>query len=196
MYTNITVFFLIVYFICITNGINISKIQRGGGIEFNELFSKLSNNPGKTAGVILGLIFLIGLIVYFSISSSDTTSTDTSTSSASSPPATDTPVSAPATAPGKCINNPCRNGGNCIDIDENNYSCVCPQGYSGPSCETYSDTAGVDITVIDTTFTNYYSKTKSDNKYVTKTGDSIIFGDLSLNNATLSVNLNKKINNK
>ena len=75
------------------------------------------------------------------------------TPSVPSPPTTtDTPEPAPASAPGKCSNNPCRNGGNCVDIDENNYSCVCPQGYSGPNCETSSDTAGIDITVVDTTF--------------------------------------------
>ena len=151
MYTSITVFFLIIYFICITNGIDIGKIQKGGGIQFNELFSKLSNNPGKTAGVVIGLIFLIGLIVYFSMGSDITTDTP-SVPTPSVPPPTDTPEPAPATAPGKCSNNPCRNGANCIDIDENNYSCVCPQGYSGPNCETSSDTAGVDITVVDTTF--------------------------------------------
>ena len=118
MYTSITVFFLIVYFICITNGINIGKIQKGGGIQFDELFSKISNNPSKTAGVVIGLIFLIGLIVYFSMGS-DTTTTDTPSPSVTTP-TTDTPEPAPATAPGKCSNNPCRNGGKCVDIDENN----------------------------------------------------------------------------
>jgi len=154
MYSGISVFFLVVYLICINNGINlsksISKIQKGG-FEGGEFINKLKNNPGKTAGATLGLIFIVGLIVYFSMGK------DTPTPTPTPEPTTDTPTPpapepATATSPGKCSNNPCKNGANCIDIDENNYSCVCPPGYSGPTCETSSNTAGVDITVVDTTF--------------------------------------------
>ena len=143
MYLGIAIFFLVVYLICINNGINlskrISKIQKGG-FEGGELFGKLKNNPGKTFAVIIGFIVIIGLIVYFSMDSNDTPT-----------PSVPSPTPTPS-VPSKCNNNPCRNGGNCIDIDENNYKCMCPQGFSGSNCETRSDTAGVDITVVDTTF--------------------------------------------
>ena len=91
MYSGISVFFLVVYLICINNGINlsksISKIQKGG-FEGGELFSKLKNNPGKTAGVTFGLIFIVGLIVYFSMGKDTPTPEPTPepTSDAPTPP--------------------------------------------------------------------------------------------------------------
>ena len=35
----------------------------------------------------------------------------------------------------ECASNPCENGGNCTD-GENNYYCYCVTGYSGKNCET------------------------------------------------------------
>jgi len=148
MYLGITIFFLVVYLICINNGINlsksISKIQKGG-FEGGELFGKLKNNPGKTFAVIIGFIVIIGLIVYFSMDSSDTP-----TPSVPSP--TPTPSVPPPSVPSKCNNNPCRNGGNCIDIDENNYKCMCPQGYNGSNCEIKDSSDAVNINVVETVF--------------------------------------------
>ena len=31
--------------------------------------------------------------------------------------------------------NPCYNGGTCKIVDENNWKCECPPGYSGTQCE-------------------------------------------------------------
>ncbi|XP_068222449.1 protein crumbs isoform X2 [Palaemon carinicauda] len=38
----------------------------------------------------------------------------------------------------ECLSSPCLNGGTCSD-GENSYSCTCPQGYSGDSCEVNND---------------------------------------------------------
>ncbi|CAB4014138.1 neurogenic locus notch homolog 1-like, partial [Paramuricea clavata] len=37
----------------------------------------------------------------------------------------------------QCIPNPCKNGGNCYD-DEDNYKCTCVRGYTGYNCEEIS----------------------------------------------------------
>ena len=34
----------------------------------------------------------------------------------------------------QCVPNPCKNGGNCYD-DEDNYKCTCVRGYTGYNCE-------------------------------------------------------------
>ncbi|XP_068719980.1 uncharacterized protein [Montipora capricornis] len=38
----------------------------------------------------------------------------------------------------ECVPNPCANGGSCVD-GVNNYSCICPVGYTGDLCETDID---------------------------------------------------------
>ena len=34
-----------------------------------------------------------------------------------------------------CLSNACANGGSCVD-GVNNYSCICPVGYTGDLCES------------------------------------------------------------
>ncbi|XP_068022667.1 fibulin-7-like [Melanerpes formicivorus] len=34
-----------------------------------------------------------------------------------------------------CSSNPCANGGTCVDGDQS-YTCLCPRGWSGPSCQS------------------------------------------------------------
>ena len=37
---------------------------------------------------------------------------------------------------GKCVSNPCKNGGTCIEINsENRYECNCTATFTGPNCD-------------------------------------------------------------
>lgn len=33
-----------------------------------------------------------------------------------------------------CVSNPCRNGGTCLEFENNDYECICPDGFNGKRC--------------------------------------------------------------
>lgn len=35
----------------------------------------------------------------------------------------------------KCASSPCQNGGNCVSEAVDKYTCICPDGFSGPTCD-------------------------------------------------------------
>ena len=118
-------------------------MQSGG--DFSDFLSKIRQNPKGT--ILFSSIFIIVLIfILYFIFSEDDTSTPAPTPDPTPEP-TSTPE--PASRPGKCSSNPCLNNAKCIDVDENNYICACPSGYSGINCEDRASSASreIDMTV-------------------------------------------------
>ena len=40
---------------------------------------------------------------------------------------------------GQCTSGSCLNGGECVDLADNQYKCVCPDGFTGLFCEATVD---------------------------------------------------------